>query len=461
MYASLGRIKKLIIFDKQSQLGVGSGQTPAEVFEDLLTNYQEYFAKFPFTHAVDIYIFFDLDGMQINRDADSFIRFQKVKLENHKSNLYFVCANPNRIEAANRLQTQWVQDILIPSGNNVMHYCSNGRVPEFLVHRLNNIFPEKKLVPLKKQCDGGNILRGRYEGRNYAIIGRKTYMQLSPDELETVLQTPKAFCFEFAPQNKNGTPVGNLLYHLDLYLTILGPGKVCFANPPEYLFLAHAIGRQKAARDINESVAESKVLFLNSQNIPLCIFIKLPLLLFELRDLPVNSPLKTYIASYNNCVVENYVDEAGQRRIYIFFPDYRMALLKLASRYNRPVAENSTAFKITADNVADMRIQIRIAFEQIRSMFSQNAPQEKEDYSEYEKARYIKLFRADKDLFFDQLKNDIHILFNTIESGLRGLEKNLGLDGIFFISYPFSLIEDSRNGSLHCLTLVAERDLVG
>lgn len=159
---------------------------------------------------------------------------------------------------------------------------------------------------------GGNVLRGKIGRKDYLLIGALYEDMINPGKLAEQFQVDATHLYLCSNQMLNIYP--KFFFHLDNYLTILGPvplpgGKrevVMVAKSMNPLSDEFNKGLDNIAETLEKegfyTACRSRLLIVDDE-----------------------SPESPYLISYANCLVENYYEKNVQI-IRVYIPDYRKEL---------------------------------------------------------------------------------------------------------------------------------------
>lgn len=333
--------------------------------------------------------------------------------------------------------------------SNEIRYLCEGQFQPTIYHHSSpvaedlRLFMENNIFGVKTDrvntiFDGGNILRGRYEFDDYVLIGSPEYWQMNIDETANKLSVKKEKIFQVHPSNKY-CDFGKPLYHIDLYLTIAGAAKHPFYKKQEVLLLAEARGTvDSMVNEFNSEFNKMAHEILCFKSVPF-LLVRLPMILWQ------DDSSNIHILSYNNCIVENYINEKGKHILAFHFPCYRCALEGYALEL---IALNRNEALIHFHN--ELRKLIKGDYFSVAKNMDFDAEKPAEIFAEYN--REVPMW--------DDLNNSINIMIEEVTSEITALCKTLGADEVCFVESKNYVTSGSAAG-LHCITLVTQRDLVG
>lgn len=443
MYASIGTIRRVIIFDKISQNFEDQKPNSFDLYWSLVNYYITFCNELPGVHPVEIHVFFDTNFRRNENEMEGLIETKKIiPPQNFNAKLFFHCTNI--IDCENAISTKWVQDIILPVKRDEWYFASSGYtsginpescISESICEKIQRVFPDIKLIPLEKRCDGGNMLLGRNQETDYLIIGWGETVQASDQELRKIYNKPSMRIYRVPDVLKE---ISMKLVHLDMYLTIIGAPVVPLYPVSELLFIGKAEGWCSKTVGVFNNALQTCADYLIGQQSPLFFHVvRIPLLIIRLQD-------EYFALSYNNCHVENIDDGEGRQSIHIYFPDYLMRLEERVKSYRRD--DNP---KLLA-----LRHEIRYLLEEqerIPSFFQAN------DLDDAQ-TKYKKLSVEEQETFALEAVSDIKQLIRKTETKLTKICADLGFDGIHFIASDLFALSKTERGSLHCMSLVIDRE---
>lgn len=287
-------------------------------------------------------------------------------------------------------------------------------------------------------CSGGNLQCGYHEGDDYVILGSEKHCEASPEII--------ARDFNVKPENvwrcklPEESKLNDEFYHLDLYLTIVGKVRIA-GELQEVVFKAKAYG--DGATIVQKDLDQMFNPFFAAHTF-LCP-IELPLII-----IPDNGgDYKMY--SYNNCLVENYMD--GENRIVnLYFPNYSNLIKKFAD-------------KVFASGNAFLQYNFSSAIEQTKKQLKNKNPWI------LPAAELLPLDNLDDLNVLDNLDDwdsadaiekvyiNIDEVVELCQKKIKKMVQLYAFSEIRFIDFDFRKLADRKAG-LHCITKVTERDQV-
>jgi hypothetical protein len=418
IYASEGRIRKLILFDS---------------------------TKYKLRHSFDPYEVF---APVRKKHVGLIIGLQKLHKEKEfhiffSCNQYGYCPQP-WYELKNRtwyipmddrgellsLPTKWVQDIVSFNLNGQLLFNRKSISHKSWTHVAGHIGVQIKGTN-EKRIEGGNFLTGRHNKKELLLVGKRSN-GLSYDVIKKHFNADQIYnCY-----NSSMEKFDKLYFHLDYYMAFVGtyptseePGK----DAEKPLLLTSSIDYIKPSV-INDPKPENPTPVLGSNaimfeqlSIPMVVFLK-----------PGKDQMKSdkdilFALSYTNCIIENYI-ENKKRRINIYFPDFR---------------ELVTNFFQTKTTWEDHMKSLQLTIENLTSFTKENSSSKCEvsvlDFTNISK---------------EELKEELNKFFKCLHNYLtETLSKKIHGVNVQFVPYNFFNLA-RRNGSLHCVTKVIERDMV-
>lgn len=401
-YSALGRIRRLFIFDTTQYVISETSQFP---FEEVRNNYStlaQSLNKFNTDEKAELFIFFT-----INPYARLVMPMTDVNL-----GIHFIPVNMVDPDAS--IPTSWIQDTMFVSSDGSLFlsafYFSNA-----LKNVIGQYAESTNVQFFKRKCPGGNILRGRLNGEDYLLHGYAPWKDCNPYYLSKAFHIKMSRITKVFDDDMRGHD--ELFFHVDLYSTIVGPvdkegnelvllGKCDALKYPDV---------RKALDDLEQRL--QRMPSTRASDNKQFIFENLPFIVLKGSDGKIE-----YALSYNNCLVENFIDSTGQRRIRIYFPDYHDEIMHLAQES----AENEL-----------------IMTELIEDLIA---------------AAYTNNMNSGIDAMQQTLRPQITAKYlDGIHNVIRHTLAKYGITEIEFVKHDFRL-NANRLGSLRCMTKVIARD---
>lgn len=420
--ASAGRIKQLLIFDREPQ-PVPDNATGKLVYKSLLYFYADFFKKLPAGIPLDIFIFYDIE-FPFPRPAG----LKQIHIVRFKKKQVRVCLLCTNLETGNpagsSIPSGWVQDWIIPHQENKWFYSNpEDGLPDHLRQYLRMQLGDIQFQVLNEKCEGGNLLQGEQGSTKYLLAGGYNYTAADNAKLSSL--------FAIAPQNiirinpilpglKSENPH---LFHLDLFISVIGQVNYPFSGKPDVLLVAKANGLNPDSDEINHTISHA-IRDLKQHPSLNFVLIEIPFLVFRLFNL-----------AYNNCHIQNYIDKGG-RRISICFPSFIIPMQQLANEL-----WDKNEHQLLEEYNTEIEQLLNVYPGNQNTQFVNNRKQE-----EYNTAPFI-----------ENLLNNIVQLNNNIEAEIRTTLRAIGIDKIEFISAKFNGLAYKR-GSLHCMSLAIARE---
>lgn len=436
MYASSGKIQQLLIFDKMSQNPERAGTSSFDLYWSLIEQYVDFSRELPGLHPVEIHIYFDLNfppGVPLPQGVE---KIKRIESGNGNTLLYFHCTNINNKDDG--VGIQWSQDVFIPVNNKCWYYFAYSEtdrdgVPAYLLEQLRQTFREVEFKPLPARCEGGNMLLGRYHDFDYLLAGNSNR---TPDDtiLRDIFQNQALQVIRMPLQTK---AVADLLFHLDMYLTIIGQPVVGTFPETQLVFAGKAEGRGVLVKETAAWLDQCCLSLALRQASPYFQVVRIPLLIFNLNE-------DVAVLSYNNCHVENHKDEKGRRSIHIYFPDYRLAIAKKIGEYCKSNHPKLLAWR------HEVRAQMQdFALPTHALSFSKNLM--------HAMSMFTEIGQGEQDNFAFATAEEINMLVAKTEKEIESICLDLGFDGVHFISANLRDLSIQKKGGLHCMSLVTAR----
>jgi hypothetical protein len=300
VYSATGRIEKIFLFDtKEFDL---KSQEHEHRFLPVLHKYMHMAQDLNALHPeqpVILHVFFRVrrKGQQTPAWLDE---------ENH---IYFIPVNLNGVPVS--IPTQWIQDAISVPGPGTLCFSKgfDPRLKDILIQYLEPVTVTESAMT----CPEGNLLRGK--NGSYEYIVKSTYRRgtCMEADVEDITGIDPDNIYSLEDSNSRGID-GKVLFHSDVYCTIagdLGDNKelILVADPFEESWPKFTENMKGIIRRFRKHGRYNPTQF---------VIGRLPLVMITDGDRHL-----THAFSYNNCLVENYLDEDKVRRLYFYFPDYR------------------------------------------------------------------------------------------------------------------------------------------
>jgi|GEM_PF-4628377 len=318
--------------------------------------------------------------------------------------------------------TNWVQDILSFRDAHQLYVPEDGTI-----NGISHVLCQLKLMlsPLQVEAwpvetAGGSILLGRCGHQDYALIGLddrcgRRNLQQDSRHLAQLLGIPSARVIAAVPP-PSASGFDTLLYHADLYLTPAGPHK---QKDGELILYAAVSGATEnySTREIN---AELK-------SVLAAIGSALGKNKVRFEQLPLHIINRTYLLSYNNMIVENYIDERTQRRVRrAFVPDYSEALAVYYMQLREKVLQEPAEYR------------------QLLNETEANLQELADEYN----------------MIILPTENSIRKVVKKHQRKIKTLLKSYGFAQVLLITMPDYDTRLNSAGALHCRSKVVRRDLL-
>lgn len=418
--ASQGQIRKLLIADAYSQ------ENADTAYSNLTHTYNEFLIAFGNNHNVQIYVLFDLEGSKT-----AVIKKNKcLKTLPNGSALWAICLNYD--DSHTRLNTQWIQDVIITTKDNTCLYDQVGVFTNAAAQEsglgdrqakvLTETIPGLSITSAKLPCSGGNLLLGEINDIRYGFtcvtdkVALKNICRLFNISLEYLFSPEKV-----DPKNDPH------LFHIDRFLTIVGSTA---SHEKQHLIL---IGQpEKAYPEIkvpNDTALMIQVLF--EEILEFIQKTKLPLIVERIPLLFMDFASRIISLSFNNCVVENSVPPSAVSPV-LYFPKFNRTLY---AHVNNQADSELISYYTIKNNIpgfvaADLERDI------LRSQHNGDSN------------LIRKMLNEQSDKIVDDCKSRILTLL---------LKYKIRKESVYFIDYNFKK-PSSKGGALHCLTKVLLRE---
>jgi hypothetical protein len=323
-YTSNGRIRELILFDKESY-AIPEGMTPGEKIDSVLAYYMPFVERLNEKDVqVKLYVLFDVTEPEL---------WQRTDAAEGKLTLLPV----NSLVPGANISTPWTQDVI-----HILHGEEKGevvirvdidRVSPELFEVLSSELPGNwELADCSTLPPGGNCLRIESFGTEICIVNKD--MNEDNPGIFTAENIPGSL--EVFPGNYHVVDLGKLdkdycspvfkrvVYHVDQYITPVGRltnGSPYLFFVPEVLpakFVPEKSGDTSCMVKLGKQIAEIKEIVEEIVGPVNCE--TLPLFVLDFEKNPFG-------LCYNNCLVEHYLLN-GERKAIIYFPDYREPVKK-------------------------------------------------------------------------------------------------------------------------------------
>jgi hypothetical protein len=281
-------------------------------------------------------------------------------------------------------------------------------------------------------CEGGNILRGNNNGFDYILktwINTKYRTSTCTESDITDMTGVGAFNILNVAKTYDVPTKTRVVFHADMYCTIVGD----IGNGRELILLAdpyketHWEFINKAIRGLKRRLTKLG----DCEGAPKFVIGTLPLIVINDENCKL-----THVFSYNNCLVENYVDENKVRIINFYFPNFQEEI----SNYSG----NSAKTKFTL---------LKAFTKQEEKLELAEAAHAKHGLANSVMAMPVhQLGTVNPEI--DNAQKEIISTLARIFEGIPNLKHN-----VQFVRHNFRSLSQKRGG-LHCIAKVIERDMI-
>lgn len=449
LYAALGRIKKILFFSRESDELV---TTTGGKFGNLSARLVPYDLFISHLEAAQIQVFVSFDFDSATPPSISY---------NETDPVIFI-----PMEGNGGITTKWVQDAIIPMINldngtrHAFHKSSDcvdvfGQPQPGYLDRVMDIEHVSSMMiktdrgggifSTEERCcyafDGGNALLGKDSKNDYLLIGPTTFCRTPDAILATKFFIDPKRIFHFVPIEQNGgSNLQTLLFHLDLYTTILGPVDAAAYAGTEVLLIGKAMGTPELSDTINTAITLAFDELKQKSGIQFS-HVEFPMIVVG------DDPKTALLLSFNNCHVENFTDTTGHH-VRLYLPEYEETV--------ESFVDNTVKNAISFTGIEDM---IRMYVHAVEASFYLSGREK--SFTQGDKAvltGYARwLFHNGKKAFKRDLKENLHGLIIKAKAEIEQKRTQLGIEKPVYIEYDYMALSTERKGSLHCMSLVIER----
>jgi hypothetical protein len=441
VYSALGKITKAMAFPTHV-VHVETGMSPSHIlskYQIVIKDYKK-IASLLKSNNAELYLFYDSHPPGELPDKDQ------------HENIFLYTA----LKAT--ITHPWAQDLVhfAPTATELYTTvcCSvgitfggaNPKLPPFVYDQLvkNNIIDPGHYSYEPKTFPAGNAAIGFYDGNNYMIIGSSESCELTLTQLSKKFNIAPDRIFTCKVEHK-GKMIENF-FHLDLYLTIVGKNsKKVGEGAKELVLIAKAHGITEPYNTALEKASSNLQQEMKSVHIE-----RLPCII-----LPVNNVNCLY--SYNNCLVENYILENGDRKLCFYLPDFSEPMQDDLKQIKGP---NRIALLKEFNNALEKAID-SLGIDS--NPFISSVLAEKEQFQNHKILRKSgfqkKVTKGESEMLIDTGESEIIKLALGLQIIIEEQLIKLGADDVRFIKGNF-IGKAYAKGGLHCMVKVLERDLV-
>lgn len=403
IYSSEGRITRLLVFDTKQFL-IKAEECPNKMFREVWDKYKFFVYDMNAYHEMEICICFQVDPKGHRPkpwlDPCTLVNYIPVNYEDPD------CSVPSA----------WAQDCIHITSDKVL--CTHANLLDSFVDVLRShvfntgVFKEVTAAHSLAHLQGGNVLRGKGSKGDFLLVGNPQLLAGQSDcQLRSIFNLDKSVEIIRLFDPNSPRTHENLFFHVDLYASIIGS-----VDNNQWLFLANAIGKCEFEIDTEIGKLNQLLAAIPSTN----NMMRASYMPFIVLEDEAGKP--KLALSYNNCIIENYMQGGKQHRC-IYLPDYREAL----NTY-----------------VVDLRMKTEPRDnKQLNFVYLQGDP----ITAPSSRSR----FQTQKQGF------DLSALIENVQKNLRQNLTELGFDCVRFVRFPF-YADITRLGALHCRVKVIERD---
>jgi hypothetical protein len=312
-YSAIGRIRQLVIFHPSTLIPECpiTDKPDCLAFDKIKSQYSELLKWFSHTEVYLLVTYATLDPDWL---------YYKVPF----TNLHMIAVNA--INQRDPNLSPWTQDefhVVSSQYGGIPQtfiYFSDAEVrKQGMLRLVNYIAREPKqclLRQVNEKFNAGDVLVGCYEGADYLLFGKSAKSVYDDDRIRQIYKARYGF---YAGLACDSQWADLYLYHVDLYMTIIGQQYNALGNK-ELILLAEPGDAYGNSNDFPEDVRNAldeleTWLKQKEKHLPVE---------FEVVRIPmpvVNCGGQVFPVSYNNGIVENYVDE-GHHITKLYLPKY-------------------------------------------------------------------------------------------------------------------------------------------
>lgn len=455
LYSANGRISKAALFDTTSHV-LERGHDTAKKLQPVVDNNIEIISGLQAFHRYATFYVFYMIADETTSPGPYYydaIRTWFIPVNDRLPGLY--------------IPTRWIQDPFLITPGQILFYDNDvikATLAEYVCTYLDLadicMMPKARELPGSppvEKIEGGDLLIGSSAGERFVLHSIKGL------DNDTALRKELASKYKididkysryFQYVGNQLTEEFNLYYHLDYFLTLVGPLKSqydCSPNPvppktqlmlvaKPYVFSINGVDSTRGY----EPPRPYTILNPDEDILVDFDYIALPMILMKKRP---KEPLKKdnikFVLSYNNCLVENYdpltySEDTGEpvkkgnpcrRTINIYFPDYRTTLWEFIQEvYEDPGLKKSLHQLLQQDINSEGQLYYNHSVTGSELWDSRQAA-----------------------------RNDLNAFLNRVHNYIRSQLAAKGIYNVHFIRQNFSELAESW-GSLHCLVKVFSRD---
>lgn len=422
IYSATGRIKTIFVFETRQY--VLTGETEDMLAEPILADYgnlaEDLNALHP-EHPIELFLFFRINPHGV----------QHAAWQDKARHIWFIPVNFGNNEIS--VTRAWAQDVIGTMNENELYYDSN--MDQGLVDLLHLYSGKPVMKPFTSVCEGGNMLRGSHNGFDYIIktwLNTKLKTTTCTEGDITKMTGVDEWGIINVAKTHNPDTKSRVVFHADMYSTVVGD----IGGGRELILVARPY-KENHWEFINKAMAGFKKRLRKLkyyQGAPEFVFHSIPMVVINDNNDNVDNDEKPkigHVFSYNNCLVENYVED-GTRIINFYFPDFRYELRKYASSTEEKPTQLLNAFQ--PGSVVEESLSSK-TMAKVMGMPPHELPAVNEEF--------IGCVES-------ELKAKLHSIFKDIPN----LEYN-----IKFVRHNFRSLSQKRGG-LHCIAKVIEREIM-